>query len=106
MYAIIHTGGKQYRVEQGSTIRVERVESSSGDKLEITAVSLVRNDDGALVLGTPWVDGAKVVATVVRQDKAKKVRVFKKKKRKQYRRTAGHRQPYTTIRIEQIETGR
>ncbi len=106
MYAVIHTGGKQYRVEPGSTIKVEKIESAAGDKVEITAVSLIRNDEGSLVLGTPWIEGARVLATVIGQKQDKKVRIFKKKKRKQYKRTTGHRQEFTSIRIEQIEAGR
>ncbi|MEW6368964.1 MAG: 50S ribosomal protein L21 [Acidobacteriota bacterium] len=105
MYAVIHTGGKQYRVEAGKTIRVEKIESNAGDRLEITAVSLVRKDDGGLFLGTPWIDGARVLTTVVDQDRAKKVTIFKKKRRKQYRRTKGHRQAYTELRIDEIEAG-
>ncbi len=105
MYAVIHTGGKQYRVEAGGKIKVEKIESNAGDRLEITAVSLVRKDDGGVLLGTPWIEGARVLTTVVGQDRGKKVMIFKKKRRKQYRRTKGHRQTYTELRIDEIEAG-
>lgn len=105
MYAVIHTGGKQYKVEPGSKIRVEKIMSRAGDQVEITAVSLVRNEQGDLQLGTPWVEGARVMASVVRHSMGDKIRIFKKKRRKQFRRTTGHRQQYTELRIEQIESG-
>ncbi len=105
MYAVIHAGGKQYKVEAGNRIRVERIESNAGDKVEITAVSLLKNDSGDLLLGTPWIDGARVLASVLRHTQGDKIRIFKKKRRKQFRRTTGHRQQYTELRIEQIEAG-
>lgn len=105
MYAVIHTGGKQYRVESGNKIKVEKIHSQVGDKVEIAAVSLVRGDDGNMVFGTPWIDGARVLASVLRHSQGEKVRIFKKKRRKQYKRTTGHRQDYTELLIDHIEVG-
>jgi large subunit ribosomal protein L21 len=102
VYAIIKAGGKQYRVEQGATIYVERLQADEGSKVTLEHV-LALGADGGLTVGTPHVAGASVVGTVVEQGRDHKVRVFKYKKRKHYRRTRGHRQSYTAVRIDAIQ---
>jgi large subunit ribosomal protein L21 len=99
MYAVIKSGGKQYRVAPGQTIRLEKVAGELGAKIELGEVLLVEND-GNVQIGSPLVANAKIQATVVENDRAKKILVFKKKRKKQYRRTQGHRQDYTAIRID------
>ncbi len=106
-YAIIEIGGTQQRVQPGDLIRVDRISDPGGregETLRIDRVLLVRAGDGVTV-GTPLVPGASVRATVLGEIRARKVMIFKKKKRKQYRRTVGHRQRYTTLRIEEIRSG-
>jgi large subunit ribosomal protein L21 len=101
MYAVIRSGGKQYRVAPGQTIRLEQLSGEVGAKLQLADVLLVEND-GNITLGNPLVANAKVEATVLEHDRAKKILVFKKKRKKQYRRTQGHRQNYTAVRIDTI----
>ena len=101
MYAVIRSGGKQYRVAPGQTIRLEKLAGDVGSKVEIKDVLLVEND-GNIQLGTPVIANVTVEGTVVEQDRTKKIIVFKKKRKKQYRRTQGHRQDYTAIRIDKI----
>ena len=101
MYAVIRSGGKQYRVAPGQTIRLERVVGELGAKVELGDVLLVEND-GNIKVGSPLVANAKIEATVVENDRAKKILIFKKKRKKQYRRTQGHRQDYTAVRIDNI----
>jgi large subunit ribosomal protein L21 len=101
MYAVIRLGGKQYRVTPGQTIRLEKVAGDIGSKVELKDVLLVEND-GNVQVGVPLVANAMVEATVVEHDRAKKIIVFKKKRKKQYRRTQGHRQDYTAVRIDKI----
>jgi len=101
MYAVIRSGGKQYRVAPGQTIRLEKVAGNVGSKVELGDVLLVEND-GNIQVGSPLVANAKIQATVVEHDRAKKILVFKKKRKKQYRRTQGHRQDYTSVRIDSI----
>ena len=101
MYAVIQSGGKQYRVAPGQTIRLERMKGEVGAKVELGDVLLVENE-GNIQVGSPLIAKAKIEATVVEQDRAKKILVFKKKRKKQYRRTQGHRQDYTMVRIENI----
>jgi large subunit ribosomal protein L21 len=103
-YAVIRTGGKQYRVAPGDVIRVEKLAAEPGTEVEFTEV-LMASDDGAVRVGFPLVTGARVTAQVVQQSKAKKILVFKKKKRKNYRRHRGHRQLFTAVRVTQIEMG-
>ena len=102
MYAVIETGGKQYRVQEGDVITVEKLNVEVDSTVELTEVLAVSNGE-TLKVGTPVVEGAKVVAKVVAQGKAKKVVVFKYKAKKDYRRKNGHRQPYTKLVIEKIE---
>ncbi len=101
MYAIIRTGGHQYRVAPGDTIEVERLEAEPGSQVELGEVLMVSNDEGTQV-GTPLVEGAKVIATVLRQGRGKKLIVFKFKPKKRYRRKTGHRQNLTMLSIKEI----
>lgn len=103
MYAVIKTGGKQYRVFPGETIRIEKLDAQVGNQVTFEEVLLVKKDDDSVLIGMPKVDGAAVVGKVLRQDKSKKVLVFKKKRRKNYSRFYGHRQPFTEILIEEIK---
>ena len=103
-YAVILTGGKQYRVAPGDVIRVEKLTGEPGAEVEFTEVLMTENDGGVRV-GTPLVSGARVTGQVLQQGKAKKVLVFKKKRRKNYRRHQGHRQQFTAVRVTQIESG-
>ena len=100
-YAIIRTGGKQYQVSAGTLVRVEKISGNVGDTVELKEVLAVIDDDNAKI-GQPTVEGAVVTATIVEQDKAKKVLVFKKKRRKGYRVKTGHRQMFTALKISDI----
>ena len=102
MYAVLVTGGKQFRVQEGDVIFVEKLNAEVDSTVELTEVLAVSNGE-TLKVGTPVVEGAKVVAKVAAQGKAKKVIVFKYKAKKDYRRKNGHRQPYTKLVIEKIE---
>ncbi len=101
MYAVIETGGKQYRVQAGDVIEVERLESAP-DGVRFDRVLMVESD-GAVQVGNPVVSGAVVSASAVGEARGPKIRVFKKKRRKGYRRTIGHRQHLTRIRIDDIQ---
>jgi len=101
MYAVIKSGGKQYRVAPGQTIRLEKVAGEVGSKVKLSEVLMVDND-GKVQVGAPLIANASIEATVVENDRAKKILVFKKKRKKQYRRTRGHRQDYTAVRIDKI----
>ena len=100
-YAVIRTGGKQYRVAPGQIVRVERLVGEVGAPVEFTEV-LLTDDDAAVRVGTPLVEGVRVRAEIVAQGRAKKILVFKKKRRKNYRRRRGHRQSITTLRVTEI----
>ncbi len=102
MYAIIQTGGKQYRVAPGDVLRVERLPGERGDEVKLDQVLLVTDDLGSVRVGAPLVENASVKGQIVRQGKAKKVLVFKKKRRKGYKRTQGHRQLFTAVQIQEI----
>lgn len=102
MYAIIATGGKQYRVQEGDVLFVEKLIAENESTIELNEVLAV-SKDGKLTVGSPVVEGAKVIASVVKHGKAKKIIVFKYKRKKDYRKKQGHRQPYTQIKIEKIE---
>lgn len=101
MYAIIATGGKQYKVEEGQTLDVELLHAEAGETVEIDSV-LMLNKDGEIVTGKPYVEGAKVSLKVVENGKAPKIVVFKYKPKKNNRRKKGHRQPYTRVTVESI----
>lgn len=102
MYAIIVAGGKQYKVAEGDTIYIEKMEVSDGDAVKFDNV-LVVEKDGNVTVGAPTVEGACVSGKVVKNGKSKKIMVFKYKSKKNYRRRQGHRQPYTKVTIEKIE---
>ena len=101
MYAIVRTGGKQYQVEAGDTLRVEKLQGEVGDTVELDDVLLVV-DGESVKIGQPVVEGAKVVAKVVEQGRHKKIIVFRKKRRQGYQVKKGHRQMYTALKIETI----
>jgi large subunit ribosomal protein L21 len=101
MYAIVKTGGKQYKVSEGDVLFVEKLEANTGDTVNLDEV-LACSKDGELKLGAPVVEGASVQAKVVEQGKAKKVIVYKYKAKKDYRRKQGHRQAYTKLVVEKI----
>ena len=98
--AIIRTGGKQFTVEPGSTVRVPSLKDEVGAAVELEVLAVGEGKETKV--GSPLVEGAKVIATVVDHGRAPKVVVFKKKRRKQYKRTKGHRQGYTTVKIDSI----
>ena len=101
MYAVIKTGGKQYRVAQGDKLRVEKLAGNVGDTITLGEVLLVGEGDGVKV-GAPTVSGAKVQAKIVAQDRGPKIIIFKFRRRKNYRRKTGHRQPFTALEITSI----
>ena len=102
MYAIIETGGKQFKVEEGDVLKVELLHAEAGETVEINKVLMV-NKDGQVTVGAPYVDGAKVTLKVEENGKDKKIVVFKFKAKKNYRKKKGHRQPYTKVTVEKIE---
>ena len=102
MYAVVETGGKQYRVAPGQTVDIERIEANVGDSVELDRVLLV-SDDGGTTVGRPLVDGAKVSATVVEQGRGRKVIVFKYRPKQRYRVKNGHRQHFTRVVIGEIQ---
>jgi large subunit ribosomal protein L21 len=102
MYAVVRTGGRQFRVEPGAAVRVEKLDGSVGESVELSEVLLV-GGEGDSQIGTPLVDGAKVVGTITAQGRGPKITIFKMKRRKGYRRKQGHRQDYTEIRVDKIE---
>lgn len=102
MYAVIEAGGKQYRVEEGNLLKVERLRAEPGAAVTLDKVLLV-GDGSTTKIGTPTVSGATVKATVVAHTKGKKILVMKFKSKVRYRRRRGHRQSYTTLRIDKIE---
>ena len=100
MYAIVETGGKQYRVSEGETLRVDRLDAEEGAELTLDKVLMVGGEKVAV--GSPYVEGAAVKAQVVRHGRDRKIIVFKMKRRKNYRRKRGHRQHFTEIRILEV----
>ncbi len=105
MYAVIQTGGKQYRVAQGDTVRVEKLEGKIGDTVTFDKVLLVSSqpEGDSIKIGKPLVSGAKVEAKIVAQTRAPKIIIFKFRRRKNYRRKQGHRQPLTALQITSIK---
>ena len=101
MYAVIETGGKQYKVSEGDVIFIEKLEAAEGEAVTFDKVLVVADGENVKV-GAPVVDGATVTAKVEKQGKAKKIYVFKMKRKKNYRRKKGHRQPFTKVTIEKI----
>ncbi|MDF2721311.1 MAG: ribosomal protein [Paenibacillus sp.] len=102
MYAIIETGGKQYKVQAGDAIYIEKLEASEGEVVTFDKVLAVSKEDG-LIAGTPLIAGAKVSGKVEKHGKGEKIIVFKYKAKKNYRRKQGHRQPYTKVVIDSIQ---
>ncbi|ASK35085.1 50S ribosomal protein L21 [Alloalcanivorax mobilis] len=102
MYAVIKTGGKQYRVEEGDTLRVEKLEVATGESVDFDQVLLVADGDNVQV-GQPLLAGAKVTAEVVEQGRHKKIKIVKFRRRKHYRKQQGHRQWYTAVKITGIQ---
>ena len=101
MYAVVETGGKQYRVSVGASVRVEKLSQKVGDVVEISRV-LVLVDGGEIQTGHPLIEGVTVKAEILGHGRDKKIRVFKMKRRKKYRRTQGHRQAFTELRVTEI----
>ncbi|MBX5466836.1 MAG: 50S ribosomal protein L21 [Firmicutes bacterium] len=99
MYAIVETGGRQYRVEPGQVVVVERLPGEEGAEIEIDRCLMVAGDQGETWVGTPYVPGAKVVAQVLRQERGPKILVFKYKPKVNYRRRQGHRQNLTRLKV-------
>lgn len=102
MYAVIETGGKQYKVSEGDVIFVEKLDTEAGATVEFDKVLIV-GENGDVKVGAPYVDGAKVTAEAVKNGKSKKVIVYKYKPKKGYHKKQGHRQPYTKLEIKKIE---
>lgn len=101
MYAVITSGGKQYRVKEGQTLKLETLDAEVGSKIDIKEVLLVANGD-EIKLGKPFVDGSKVVASIVSHGRGKKIRIIKFRRRKHHMKRMGHRQNYTEVKIETI----
>ena len=104
MYAVIQTGGKQYRVAEGSTLKIEKLAADEGASVELDKVLMVADGDSVTV-GTPYVEGGKVVATVKAHGRAKKVNIIKFRRRKHHMKRQGHRQAYTEIEVTGISVG-
>lgn len=102
MYAVIRTGGKQYRVSEGDTLQIEKLAGKPGDKIDFSDVLMIGGEKTTKV-GQPLVKGASVKAEILAQDRDKKIIVFKMRRRKNYRRKQGHRQPYTQVKITGIK---
>jgi large subunit ribosomal protein L21 len=102
VYAVVRSGARQYRASVGDTVLVERLRADVGQQLELEEVLLVA-DGKEVTVGQPLVEGAKVVATVVAQEKGPKLRVFKYRPKQRYRRRSGHRQHYTRLRVDEIQ---
>lgn len=102
MYAIIETGGKQYQVKEGDVVFIEKLSAEADETVTFDKIVAVGADDG-IKIGTPYVDGAKVEAKVIKNGKSKKITVFTYKPKKSEKRKQGHRQPYTQVRIEAVK---
>lgn len=104
MYAIMKTGGKQYKVGEGNIIKVEKLPAEVGEKITFEEIIFLTDGEGNVKIGDPHISGAKVIAEVLEQGRDKKIVVYKYKKRKNYHKKQGHRQPFTRIKIEKIES--
>jgi len=102
VYAIIQSGGRQVRVSPGATVDVDHFVGNAGDEVSVTNVLFVGKDGGDIVIGAPFVTGAKVVAVIEGESRGPKIRVFKKKRRKGMRKSRGHRSVYTRLRVKEI----
>ena len=105
MYAIIETGGKQYRVTSGQTISVEKLDAEAGKEIVFDKVLAIKGDSADALFGGPYLSGARVTAEVIGDGKADKVLIFKQLARKGMRKLRGHRQPYTKVKVKEIEIG-
>ena len=103
MYAVVKTGGKQYRVSEGDIVKVEKIHGDAGDKVELKEVLMIADGDD-IEIGTPVLEHACVLTEIVKHGKGKKIIVFKSKRRKGYRKKQGHRQLYTNLRIKEIKS--
>lgn len=101
MYAVVESGGKQFKVSEGQSLEVEKLPYAVGERVELDRVLMI-SDDAGVKVGQPTIEGAKVLATVTRQGKRRKIFVFKYRPKERYRRRAGHRQPFTRLRIDKI----
>ena len=101
MYALVEINGRQYKAEKGSQLKIDKIEAEKGNTLEFDKVLMI-NDDKDVKIGSPYLDGIKIAVTVEDQIREKKIIVFKYKKRKNYKRTKGHRQSYTIIKVSDI----
>jgi large subunit ribosomal protein L21 len=104
MYAVIQTGGKQYRVSQGDLVTIEKIEGTAGDRVEIDSVLMV-GEGTQVTIGQPRLPQARVVGTIVRQERGPKILIYKHKRRKGYQKKQGHRQWQTLLRVTDILTG-
>jgi large subunit ribosomal protein L21 len=102
MFAVIKTGGKQYRVSPGDEVQIEKLDGQAGDVVALGDVLMLGGEDGGVTVGAPVVDGAQVIAELVDNGRGKKIIVFKKRRRQNYRRKKGHRQWFSTVRIAEI----
>jgi large subunit ribosomal protein L21 len=101
MFAIIESGGKQYRVSKDTVFQVEKIDGSEGEQIELEKVLLINNED-KITVGAPYIQGSSVKVTILTHARDKKIRVFKMKRRKRYRRSMGHRQWFTKLRVDEI----
>lgn len=104
MYAIIENNGKQYKVSPGKTVRIEKISNEPEELVTFEKVMMVKEDE-KILYGSPYINGAKVIAKVISHGKTDKVLIFKKKPRKNHRKMRGHRQPYTSLEINEIVIG-
>ena len=104
MYAVIQTGGKQYRVAQGDLITIEKLEGAAGDRVELTSVLMI-GEGNQVTVGQPHLEHACVVGTIVRQERGPKILIYKHKRRKGYQKRQGHRQSQTLLRVSEIVAG-
>ncbi len=103
MIAVVETGGKQYQISPGSIIRIEKLKAKKGEEVVLDKVLMLKEDGGETLIGNPLIAKAKVTAEVLRQDRAKKIIVYKFKRRKSYHRKYGHRQAFTELKIKEIK---
>jgi len=104
MFAVIETGGKQYLIETGSIMKIEKLEAESGKDVVFDKVLLIANDDGTSVkMGAPYIDGASIAATVQEQGRSKKIRIVKFKNKVRYTRNRGHRQSFTKVKVKDVK---
>jgi large subunit ribosomal protein L21 len=104
MYAVIQTGGKQYRVSQGDLVTIEKLNGAAGDRVEIVSVLMIA-EGNQVIVGQPQLARSRVIGTIVRQERGPKVLIYKHKRRKGYQKRQGHRQSQTLLRVNEIVTG-